>query len=275
VSNLTEALKRYTFYHVIEVAPGVFTPGWKEAEPIQAPVIDALRRLPVRGKRVLDVGCRDGLFSFEAERLGASEVIGIDNDLSPAAVEFLIPHFASRVKMHAMNILELRPDDFGKFDLVIFAGVLYHLRYPFHALRLLRDVMNDGAALLLETAIYTVHEDAALLYCPVGRESPYEATSVTFFNLKGLTDTLRSFGINVRSTHYLNGHSAPVDRCTMVCEFHEALIDEELRRYWDSTHELSSNLEAGQEFLSKRHGERRDSFVRTVRDSSGFESGKS
>jgi SAM-dependent methyltransferase len=237
-------------------------------------VTDALRRLPVRGKRVLDVGCRDGLFSFEAERQGASEVIGIDNDLSPAAVEFLIPHFASRVKMHAMNVLDLRPDDFGKFDLVIFAGVLYHLRYPFHALRLLRDVMNDGAVLLLETALYTVHEDAPLLYCPVGSEGPYEATSVTFFNLKGLTATLRSFGINVCSTHYLNGHTAPIDRCTIVCEFHTALIDEDLRRYWDNTHELSSNFEAGEEFLLKRHPDRRDSFVRTIRDSSGFEPGK-
>jgi tRNA (mo5U34)-methyltransferase len=43
----------------------------------------------VRGKRVIDIGCRDGMFSFEAERMGAAEVTGIDNDLSTAAVEFL------------------------------------------------------------------------------------------------------------------------------------------------------------------------------------------
>ena len=199
-------------------------------------VLKALRAIPVNGKRVLDVGCRDGLLSFEAERLGASEVIGIDNDLSRGAVEFLIPHFESGVKMRAMNLLDLHPGAFGKFDLVIFAGVLYHIRYPFHALRLLRDVMNDGATLLLETAIYTAHEDVALLHCPVGNASPYEATSVTFFNLKGLTDTLLSFGIEIRSTQYLNGHIVPTDRCVLICEFHSDLIDEALRQYWDGTH---------------------------------------
>ncbi|MSO30732.1 MAG: hypothetical protein EXQ48_07300 [Acidobacteria bacterium] len=51
------------------------------------------------GKRALDVCCRDGLLSFEAERLASSEVIGIDNDLSLAAVEFLIAFFNSRVRI--------------------------------------------------------------------------------------------------------------------------------------------------------------------------------
>lgn len=37
-----EALNKYTFYHVIEVAPGVFTPGWKEAQQVQAPVFTSL-----------------------------------------------------------------------------------------------------------------------------------------------------------------------------------------------------------------------------------------
>ena len=57
------------WYHRIEVAPGVVTPGLHDSPA-------ALRwlELPEKmdGQRVLDVGARDGFFSFEAERRGAS-----------------------------------------------------------------------------------------------------------------------------------------------------------------------------------------------------------
>jgi tRNA (mo5U34)-methyltransferase len=95
-----------------------------------------VRSLDLRGKRVLDIGCRDGLFSFAAESMGAIDVIGIDNDLSRGATELLIPYFNSKVRMHQMNLYDLTPERFGTFDVVIFPGVLYHLRYPFWGLRL-------------------------------------------------------------------------------------------------------------------------------------------
>src|SRR5262249_7329636 len=147
---------------------------------------------------VLDIGCRDGLFSFEAEKMGAAEVIGIDNDPSVAAIRFLIPYFKSKVQMHELNVYDLLPTTFGKFDVVIFSGVLYHLRYPFWGLKLVRDVVKDGGTLLLETAVYVDDNKYPLLFCPVGAESPYEPTSCTFFNTKALTDTLYSLGLTVR-----------------------------------------------------------------------------
>src|SRR5262249_11270632 len=146
------------------------------------------------GKRVLDVGCRDGLYSFLAERQGAREVIGIDNDLSRAAVDVLIPHFGSTVRMHEMNLYDLTPAPFGTFDVLIFADVLYHLRYPFRAFQVLHDVANPRAMLIVKTALYCGTEDLAMLYCPIGLESPYDPTSCTFFNRKGLTDSLSSLG---------------------------------------------------------------------------------
>ncbi len=125
-SLIEQRLQSYSFYHSIEVLPGVFTAGIERLRPIQEPVLEAIRATPLAGKRVLDIGCRDGLFSFEAERCGASEVIGIDRKLSPGAIEFLIPHLKSQVKMSLANVMDLTPATFGKFDVVIFAGVLYH-----------------------------------------------------------------------------------------------------------------------------------------------------
>ena len=231
-------MAQYRWYHCIELRPGLVTPGIEQFRRIQAPVIDALRKLPLAGRRVLDIGCRDGLFCLEVERLGASEVVGLDNDLSEGAVQFLLPLVGSRVRMIAMNLMDLTPSRFGKFDVIVFAGVLYHLRYPFQALRVIRDVAQDGAVLIIETAVYRAHEEVALLHCPVGAESPYEPTSVTFFNEKGLTDTLSSFGIAVESRRLLlnDPGAATIDRCTLICRFHEGAIDERLRQYWDGLH---------------------------------------
>jgi len=105
----------------------------------------------------LDIGCRDGLFSFKAESMVAGEVIGIDNDLSEPATQFLIPFFNSKIQMKQLNLYEILPDTFGLFDVVIFPGVLYHLRYPFWGLKVIRDITNIGAHLLIEPQFGTAN----------------------------------------------------------------------------------------------------------------------
>lgn len=80
VATLTEQMARYCFYHCIEVASGVVTKGNEDPFWVQAPIMAALKRQDLRGKRVLDIGCRDCVFTFQAKRVGAAKVIGIDND---------------------------------------------------------------------------------------------------------------------------------------------------------------------------------------------------
>jgi SAM-dependent methyltransferase len=233
-SVIRAKLQQYLFFQVIELDEGLFTPGFQEVVPLQQYILKALASLPFQGKRVLDIGCRDGLFCFEEEKRGAREVIGIDNNLSTAAVEFLIPYFHSQVKMFEVNIYDLTPEMFGMFDVIIFPGVLYHLRYPFWALRLIRDVLVDGGQVLIETALLDAWDSQALLYCPIGAESPYEPTSVTF-QYSRLIDTLHSLGITVRTIEYLGARATkrltlelkpepdielamPINRATLMCE---------------------------------------------------------
>jgi len=268
---LEEALARHSFYHIMEVAPGLSTPGDPQQVPPQRLLLRVLDGVSFEGKRVLDVGCRDGLFCFEAERRGAREVIGIDNDLSRAATEVLIPHFRSRVRMVEMNLLDLRPETFGRFDVVIFAGVLYHMRYPFWALRIVRDVMADGGRLVLETAVLDGFEAYPLLYCPVNDEGPFEATSPTFFNRRALADTLTSMGLAVRSLESLwprtpgwrfllryllrrrlrgqrprgRPEPLPVNRVVALCEAAASGPPSFLDHYWHGTHRFHSRVEGG------------------------------
>ena len=237
----------YPWYHIIPIADGLTTPGQPAFVPSQQKVLRALRALDLRGKGVLDIGCRDGLYSFEAERLGASRVVGIDNDVSRGALELLIPVMRSSVRMHRMNVMELTREAFGSFDVVIFAGVLYHLRYPFWALRGIRDVLQENGTLVLETAVFADDNRHALLYCPIGEENPFEPSSVTLFNLKGLKDSLLTFGLR-SDAHELEMNTPPdptdrvknVDRVVLTCRKDSSLLNPKLLEYWDGVHALHS-----------------------------------
>jgi tRNA (mo5U34)-methyltransferase len=83
------------------------------------------------GWRALDIGCNAGFYSFELARRGA-EVTGIDLDpryLAQARWAAEQMDLADRVRFEQMQIYDLarRPE---RFDLVLFMGVFYHLRYP-------------------------------------------------------------------------------------------------------------------------------------------------
>jgi tRNA (mo5U34)-methyltransferase len=89
----------------------------------------------LKGWRALDIGCNAGFYSFELARRGAT-VTAIDIDAHYlrqarwAARQFRLEH---GVEFRRMQVYELgRLDD--KFDLVLFMGVFYHLRYPLLAL---------------------------------------------------------------------------------------------------------------------------------------------
>lgn len=258
-AEIIKKIQNYSWYHTIELTSSIWTPGIDAFLPIQEVPLQVLRMLELQDGKVLDIGCRDGLFSFEAEKLGAKEVIGIDNDLSKGAVEFLIPYFKSRVKMYELNLFDLKPETFGTFDLVIFCGVLYHLRYPFWGLKVIRDILNPGGTIIIETGVMLNRNDLPLLFCPIEDESPYEPTSCTFFNLKGLTDTLASMGLKTEHIELLRNYSkeewkekhnndinkfagsVAIDRATLICTFKPEIIDEKVSAYWDKTHKMHAN----------------------------------
>jgi tRNA (mo5U34)-methyltransferase len=93
----------------------------------QFPIPDDLH-----GARVLDIGAWDGWFSFEMERRGA-EVLAIDCWDNPRFHQ-IRRALKSRVEYRQMDVYELTPESVGRFDIVLFMGVLYHLKHPLLAL---------------------------------------------------------------------------------------------------------------------------------------------
>ena len=86
------------------------------------------------GWSVLDIGCNAGFYSIEMKRRGASRVLGIDAD----AAYLEQARFAASVSGVEIELRRLSVYDVGvlreRFDLVLFMGVLYHLRHPLLAL---------------------------------------------------------------------------------------------------------------------------------------------
>jgi tRNA (mo5U34)-methyltransferase len=91
------------------------------------------------GKSVLDIGCNAGFYSLEMKKRGASRVVAVDTDdryLDQA--RFAASVQEADIEFRRMSVYEV-PQLRETFDLVIFMGVLYHLRHPLLALDLLHD----------------------------------------------------------------------------------------------------------------------------------------
>jgi tRNA (mo5U34)-methyltransferase len=134
------------WYHKIPLGFGIVTPGVND--PSQT-----LQHLDLpedcRGMRVLDLGARDGYFSFEMERRGAA-VVAVD--YAPAdrtgfatAADVL----GSKVEYRQANIYDLDPARHGTYDIVLFLGLLYHLPDPLRAIEIVRSLCTGR--LCLET----------------------------------------------------------------------------------------------------------------------------
>jgi tRNA (mo5U34)-methyltransferase len=98
----------------------------------------------LRGKRVLDIGAWDGFFSFELEKRGA-EVVAIDCWDNPR-LRLMRQILGSRVDYRIFDVYDLSPDNIGRFDIVIFFGVLYHLKHPLLALERICALSTDLVA---------------------------------------------------------------------------------------------------------------------------------
>ncbi len=139
------------WFHNIDLGHGIVTapdhflgdyPHFKYARFADALPAD------LSGKTVLDIGCNAGFYSVEMAKRGAARVLGIDSDeryLEQARLA------ARTLGFPQLEFRNLSVYDVGalceRFDLVIFMGVLYHLRHPLLALDLIRE--HVAADLLL------------------------------------------------------------------------------------------------------------------------------
>ncbi len=151
------------WYHTIEVAPAVITPGWFDLRPS----VDRLPWPDVRDKRCLDVGTYDGFLAFELERRGAAEVVATDipnhhewdwsfaeRTSGPELLDGMAAQqgegfeiakrlLGSRVERVPISAYDLSPETVGRFDVVVCGSLMLHLRDPVRALESIRSVCSE------------------------------------------------------------------------------------------------------------------------------------
>jgi SAM-dependent methyltransferase len=184
------------WYHSIELAPGVVTPGHVDLRALPAAVLpDSLA-----GRRALDVGTFDGFWAFEMEQRGA-EVVAIDvprldaaewppinrERLAAAADEMDIElgrgfriaaeALGSRVRRVELPVYDLDTDAIGgPVDFAFLGAMLLHVRDPVRALECVRGVLAPGGRL---TILEPVHPVLSLL-APRRPVARFQATEKDF-----------------------------------------------------------------------------------------------
>jgi len=126
----------------------------------------------LRGRSVLDVGCNAGFYAIEMKRRGAARVVGIDSDPAYLAQA----RFAAEIngadiefrQLDVYNIALLQE----KFDLVLFMGVLYHLRHPLLALDLLWEHT------VRDTMVFQSLQRGSREIKPVAEDYPFSEKSI-------------------------------------------------------------------------------------------------
>jgi len=199
----------HRWWHTIDVAPGVSTPGGWDLRGTSA-------KLPwpeVTGKRCLDVGTMDGFWAFELERRGAAAVVatdigpahsdvpgrrraqGSDEPLAKQTFALAAELLGSRVEYRERNVYDLDPSVDGEFDVVLMGYVLQMVRDPLRALAAIRSVCR-GHLLLLDT----VSLPLSLLPAPLSRLDARRGALEWFvFNRRGLIQAVDHAGFEIEA----------------------------------------------------------------------------
>ena len=172
----------FAWYHSIDLGNGVKTKG----QSVMAEMVTEDLLPDFRDRSVLDIGAWDGYYSFLAERRGAARVVALDHyawgvDFAartqywnecfqqgvlpdqtrdttdfwraelPGRRGFDLAHRAldSRVEAVVADFTTMDVSTLGTFDVVLYLGVLYHMKEPLTCLERVRAVTRDVA--IIET----------------------------------------------------------------------------------------------------------------------------
>lgn len=223
---LRERVAAVKWHHAIDLGNGIVTPGRAGADTIPLDTLPAFE-----GRSVLDVGAWDGYYSFLAERSGASRVVALDHyawgvdleardhywnrcridgtvpdherdttefwrDDLPGRRGFELAHetLGSRVEPVVGDLMTVDLDSLGTFDVVLYLGVLYHIKEPVTALERLRRV-TSGVAVIETEGVWLrgLEEDEYMAFYP-GDELNADFGNWYAPNERGLVGLCRAAG---------------------------------------------------------------------------------
>lgn len=163
--NLAEEVAALQWFHTIDFGDAIVSPGAASPEVLRAQAEIYFAGTVAHNSSVLDIGCWDGFNALEAHKRGASRVVATDHFAwhrgwgNRQCIELVREHLAPKIEIIDIDIPDLSPERIGRFDVVLFCGILYHLQDPLAGLRI-------AAALAEEMLVVETHMDAAEIERP-------------------------------------------------------------------------------------------------------------
>lgn len=135
-------VRRQPWHHDFEIIPGVQTQGAYDPSELWS---DLDLPQDLTGCSLADVGASSGYFSFMARKRGA-RVVAFDFRHKDNSGFGLAQHIngLSDIEHHQVNVLDLSPERFGRFDFVLGLGLLYHVADPYRAIANLADLTRKS-----------------------------------------------------------------------------------------------------------------------------------
>jgi len=218
------------WWHSIDVGQGIATPGHKTPAQLAAE-FETLRLPDLHKKTVLDIGAWDGFHSFTAEKLGAEKVTALDHfvwsidlkenqkhredciarGVSPEPYETM-PYYkpvelpgkrgfdtarelrGSKVESIVADFMSADLKVIGTFDVVLFLGVLYHMKYPIESLERLARLTREVAIIETEAVFLPGLEDHAFCEYFEKGELNHDSSNWWAPNQKALVGMCRTAG---------------------------------------------------------------------------------
>jgi tRNA (mo5U34)-methyltransferase len=225
VDDLRQSVAALVWYHTLDLGHGIVTDGYCKTYLDGPPLPD------FRGQQVLDIGAWDGYYSFLAERRGASRVVSLDHYVwgvdfarrNPYWIEChekgVLPDHgrdttefwdSSLPGMRGFNLarqalgshaepivgdftkMDLAP--LGRFDVVLFLGVLYHLKEPLAALERIRQLTEGVAVIETEALLLPGGEPRSVLEFTAGCYRGFDYSNWFTPTIEALHELCRAAG---------------------------------------------------------------------------------
>jgi len=205
-----DEVDRFGWWHTFTFRNGVKARGVKDEALLELEAQQAFKFFG-QGKTVLDVGANNGYFSVAAAQRSAARVLALEkwgwHDGGFQQFELARRYLAPAIEPVYSDVLDLRSISLGAFDVVLFLGVLYHLKHPLYVLEMLADATREH--LVVETHIDAADYPRPTMVFYPGSELNGDATNWWGPNVQCVTEMLKSVGF--RRVEY-SPHPAASDR---------------------------------------------------------------
>jgi len=231
-----EDIEAMDWYYNVELKPGAFTNA--RIRGTSSMTRDVVRNIDLSGQRCLDIGAQECLLTAMMARQGAAQVAAYDRlDLSDRIALIKEAYNVDFDYYHSLQLNELparlKSENVKPFDVVIFAGVLYHMIDPLAGLATVRSFVREGGLVVVETSVmargdFTAEINAKGRYYPGSNYFQISMGTLDYF--------MRMLRLRPLDVLYTKPSDDGVCRVTIVARAVKSVVptddDEWMRKPW-------------------------------------------